>query len=85
MRLTVVRRQKTRKLIESRIKAVLDAQGEPIVGMAFVVWGPDGASTADVVASLPGNSIPSCLVPEFVKLRLLGEVVEGWAIKALEQ
>ena len=75
-----------RRLIEHRIRSVLDAHGDDLRGFALVVWGSDGTSTADSGVRNTGNQtvIPPILIPDFVRNRLLGMTIEQWAIEAIK-
>ncbi len=77
------RRKRNQDDIAKAIAEVLDGHGPDAVGVALVLWDADGHSTACCRALL-GSRIPPVLVPEFVKMRLLGEVIEGWAVDAVE-
>lgn len=76
-----------RKLIEQRIRAVLDVKGDDICGFALVVWGRDGTSVADSGVknsdTAAGTVIPPILIPDFVRSRLLGMTIEQWALEAI--
>ncbi len=63
-----------------RVMAALDGR---VAGMAIVVWGPDGASVAGMTVT-PISKIPSILVPDFVRNRLLAECIESWTLDSIE-
>jgi hypothetical protein len=65
-------------------KVVVDAQGEDLAGFALVVWGADLSSTSDCKVG-QGSTIPSILVADFVRNRLLAQRIEDWTIERLEQ
>lgn len=62
---------------EDRLKKVIAAHDERIAGFAMVVWAPDGASTALTVVN-ETSKMPSILVPDFVRNRLLADTIERW-------
>ena len=75
-----------RQAIEQAVRAVLDAHGFDLAGFAIVVWGEQGTSTADMRTRSPektGVVIPSILVPDFVRNRLLGMKIEQWAVETV--
>lgn len=77
-------KSKNRALIEARIRAVLDAQGDDICGFALVVWGSDTRSTADLGCEVTnGPHIPTILVPDFVRNRLLAQQIEVWTVDSM--
>lgn len=51
-----------------------------LAGYAFVAWGTDGMSIAHLQSN---GQIPSILVPDFVRNRLLAEKIEDWTIDTL--
>lgn len=53
---------------------------QPLAGYAVVVWRTDGVSSAYLQSN---GQIPSILVPDFVRNRLLAEKIEDWAIDTL--
>jgi hypothetical protein len=74
-----------RRLIEKRIRAVLDAHGSDFTGFALVVWGPTGRSTADLGVDSASSKtiIPEILVPDFVRNRLLAVKIEDWTVDTI--
>lgn len=48
-----------------------------IAGYAFVVWGSDNASTADLQCGIR-SKIASIAVPDFIRNRLLAKKREDW-------
>lgn len=62
----------------------VDLQGDDFVGFALVVWGSDQSSTAECMVS-QGSCIPTILVPDFVKNRLLAERIERWTREGLKE
>lgn len=72
-----------RAAIADCVNSILNGHGTDIAGMAFVVWGSDMQSTADM--KVFGNPIPTMLVPDFVRNRLLAERIETWTLEALRR
>lgn len=71
-----------RGAIEAHLRETIDAHGQDFAGYAVVFWSSDGGSTADL--RLGSNSkIPSILVPDFVRNRLLALQVERWTIDSV--
>ena len=66
-----------REVIERKVREVLDAHHNDFDGFAFVVWGRDNQSTCFSVGS---TKIPSIMVPDFVRTRLLADRIENWAV-----
>lgn len=52
----------------------------PLAGYAVVVWRADGGSTAYLQSN---GQIPSILVPDFVRNRLLAQKIEDWTVDTL--
>lgn len=75
-----------RALIEKLVRNVFDSHRGGFAGFALVVWAPDGASTADMgMKSIDqGAQIPSMLIPDFVRNRLLGMKIEEWAVDTIK-
>lgn len=71
-----------RRFAENRAKKVIDAYQGLVAGFAFVVWGADGGSTA-LVSVNEASNIPSIMVPDFVRNRLLAERIEAWTLDTL--
>lgn len=55
-----------------------------VAGFALVAWGPDGSSVAEMQVSKASN-IPSMLVPDFVRNRLLAQKIEDWTLDEVEK
>lgn len=72
-----------RALLRTTCGEVLEGQSN-VVGFTIVAWGADGGSTAATRVS-DGSSIPSILVPDFVRNRLLAERIEMWTIDGLKR
>lgn len=70
-----------RRIVESGVREVLDQHSVDFAGYAFMVWGMDGSSTCDLQTK---SNIPSILVPDFVRNRLLGMKIEEWILKDLQ-
>lgn len=70
--------------VEYFVRRVLDVHAQRIAGYAIVVWAPDQSSTADL-GGLPGNTVPTIMIPDFVRNRLLAEKIEMWTVKGLEE
>lgn len=71
-----------RHLAEQTIRDVVKAASSPIAGFALVTWQADGASIA--VCKVGGASgIPSIMVPDFVRNRLLAQRIESWTIETI--
>lgn len=58
---------------------VAGAMGEPIVGYVVMCWSADGTSACKTIAK-DGSTIPSILVPDFVRNRLLADRIESWTL-----
>lgn len=69
--------------VRLKIDKCLRAQGSDIVGFAFVVWGKDAASTAD--AANWGGQIPTIMIPDYVRNRLLAERIVEWAVEEMKK
>lgn len=82
LRVLPTKRRDARRYVEDYVRQVLDAQGTDITGFAFVVWGADLSSSADL-ASGDGSPIPSILIPDFVRNRLLARKIEDWTREGL--
>lgn len=77
--------QEERAEVEARIREALDthvAAGCRVGGFAFVVWGHDTASTADLRCYEP--CVPNLIAPDFVKERLRHEISERWMRRGLK-
>ena len=74
-------RANDKALVERRIRALLDSHHAhaDTAGFAIVVWGADGSSTCDLGAGKRSN-IPTILVPDFVRNRLLAAKIIDWAM-----
>lgn len=77
------RPRSNRQATDDYLRRCLDAQGTDIAGFAFVVWGADMRSIAEL--QVWENSIPSAVVPDFVRNRLLAERIESWALESLRR
>jgi hypothetical protein len=73
-----------RKRVEMQFRILLNNHGEDIAGFAIVVWGSDLGSTA-VSLLTPVNTIPSMLVPDFVRNRLLAQKIEEWTLDSVNE
>ena len=71
-----------RQCIEQDIRDVLDAHGGDFAGYAIVVWAPNSDSTASA-RSGQDSRIPTIMVPDFVRNRLLAERIEEWSVRAV--
>ena len=67
----------------SRIAEGLQTQGA-VAGFAFVAWDGAGRSTS-ITHVKNGSMIPTILVPDFVRNRLLAERIERWTVEGLEK
>jgi hypothetical protein len=72
-----------RQMADDYIRRCLDAQGTDIAGFAFVAWGSDMRSVAEL--QVWENSIPSAVVPDFVYNRLFAERIESWTLETLRR
>lgn len=68
----------------SHVANGVDALNSEIAGFAFVVWGKDGTSVC-IQRVKDGSMIPSILVPDFVRNRLLAERIEQWTIETINE
>lgn len=55
--------------------------GGRLGGFAFMIWDTDGSSTVDA-ANMDGN-IPTILIPDFVRNRLLAARIEQWTLDTI--
>lgn len=71
-----------RWMAEKTIRDVIKGPGVPIAGFALVAWQADYTSIA--VCKVGGaSSIPTILVPDFVRNRLLAQRIEAWTIDTI--
>lgn len=73
------------KMAQEWVKCVLDAHvtaDASVDGFAFVVWDRDGASTCKMIA---GGGIPSILIPDFVRNKLLADKIEDWTLMTISE
>jgi hypothetical protein len=73
--------ERTRRSILAETREMLDgmeADGQPVVGFAMVMWTADGSSDA-ACRAYPGSNIPSIAVPDFVRNRLLASKILEWS------
>lgn len=61
-------------------KYAMEPTEHPLAGYALVVWQTDGTSTAFLQSD---GKIPSILVPDFVRNRLLAMRIEDWTIETI--
>lgn len=73
--------QEERSQVMDEVRATLEAHEGHISGFAFVVWGPDAASTAQLRSYDTG--VPRIMVPKFVEERLHHEIGERWTRQGL--
>jgi hypothetical protein len=78
----VIRRPDVRSLAKKSALACIDALQGDVAGMAIVVWAADGGSTAAMRVGT-ASTIPSILVGDFVRNRLLAEVVSDWTLDVM--
>ncbi len=64
------------------IRNTIDKAGD-IAGFAFVAWDPQGASICTF--NVTRSNIPSILVPDFVRNRLLAERISSWTIEDVNE
>lgn len=69
---------------KERIGRVVDALAGPVAGFAIVAWGPDGKSTA-LMHTTKASLMPSMMIPEFVRNRLLADQIERWTIESVRE
>lgn len=72
-----------RQHIERAVREMLDqhcADGE-LAGFCFMIWDTDCKSTA--TSANMGGHIPSVVIPDFVRNRLLQQRIEDWAVARL--
>lgn len=67
----------------SRVKDVLATHDGPVAGFTFTCWDEDSRSTTTTVVGL-ASRIPSALVPDFVRNRLLADLIETWTLQDLQ-
>jgi hypothetical protein len=69
------------------VRACLDAhrrgdkESSNIAGFAFMVWATDGSSVCE--AQNNSGLIPTIMIPDFVRNRLLAKRIEEWTIETL--
>jgi hypothetical protein len=68
------------KIVQRVVDAHRRGESWGIAGFAFMVWSEDGASTSD--ARTDGH-IPSILVPDFVRNKLLADRIEAWTVERI--
>lgn len=66
-----------RRLLET----IRSTQGR-VAGFAMVAWSPDNGSVS-VLTVNEGSKIPSIMVPDFVRNRLLAAQIEAWTLDTL--
>lgn len=71
------------RFVREKVAEVLAVHSGRIAGMAFVVWEPDCSSTC-VVSVNDSSTIPSILVPDFVRNRLLADRIERWTLDTVD-
>ena len=81
VRLLRAKKDRDREEIERAVRRVLEAQND-LAGFAIVVWGADFSSTCDM-ASGPRSNIPSIVIPDLVRARLLAYRIETWTAESL--
>lgn len=72
--------------VDIEVKHVLDthsAHDSDIAGFAFMVWDKEGASTVKALRFT--GAIPTILIPDFVRNRLLAETSEDWTIETINE
>jgi hypothetical protein len=69
--------------IRKRVDLCLQNYNEDIGGFAFVVWDTKNDSCAD--GANYRSTIPTILIPDFVRNRLLAERIVDWAIEEVEK
>jgi hypothetical protein len=77
---------RTISYVQEKLKQTIEAHSDNggfVAGFAFVIWDKDGSSTANA-GNLHGN-IPSILIPDFVRNRLLASVIEKWTRDAVNE
>lgn len=77
----VIRRRDFKPEATKTALSVIEAMPD-IAGIAIVVWSADGGSAANLRIS-PASKIPSILVPDFVRNRLLAERIEQWTLDSV--
>lgn len=78
-------------LMEREFRGMLDAieedekngPGYELAGFAIVAWNAKGESWARVDA-YDGSRIPCSLLPDFVRNRLLSELIERWTLERVD-
>jgi hypothetical protein len=67
------------RFVRERVERVIDTHTGRIAGVALVVWAPDNSSTVTLSVN-DSSKIPSIMVPDFVRNRLLAERIESWTL-----
>jgi hypothetical protein len=75
--------EEKREFVEQCVMRALERHetGGRLGGFAFMVWDTDGSSTVDA-ANMDGT-IPTILIPDFVRNRLLAARIEQWTLDTL--
>ena len=75
------RGEDSRRAVRQMVEQVMAAQRDDTVGVAIVVWGRDMGSTVGIRTC--DGPISQASVPDFVRTRLIGELVERWTREGL--
>lgn len=65
------------------VKRAIAGHDDRIAGFAFVAWGPNNASTAEI-RCWDNSQIALVQAPDFVRERLMHEVHERWVRRGLK-
>lgn len=68
------------RFVRERVERVIEVHNGRVAGMAVVVWAPDNSSTVTLTVN-DSSKIPSIMVPDFVRNRLLAERIESWTLE----
>lgn len=64
--------------------ALMAASGHRIAGYVMVAWAADGTSWSTCRVGR-ASAIPSVLVPDFVRNKLLAQRIEDWTIESINE
>ncbi len=70
-------KERDRRDLMAAMREALDMHDDDVVGYAIVLWNWENASTA--LCRVRAGGIPTVLVPDFVRNRLLAERILIWA------
>lgn len=72
------------RIVNSAHLMLDSAAGHRIAGYAMVAWDADGTSWSTCRVG-QASAIPSVLVPDFVRNKLLAQRIEDWTIESINE